>query len=31
MSAGDGARIRDATTLTFADAKVAEILLFDLA
>jgi redox-sensitive bicupin YhaK (pirin superfamily) len=31
LEAGDGARITDETKITFADAKAAEILLFDLA
>lgn len=31
LGAGDGARLTDETTITFTDAKEAEILLFDLA
>jgi redox-sensitive bicupin YhaK (pirin superfamily) len=30
MNAGDGARVRDAGTLLFADGEAAEVLLFDL-
>ncbi|WP_220789348.1 pirin family protein [Craterilacuibacter sinensis] len=30
FSAGDGARIRDETLLTFSDGEGAEVLVFDL-